>query len=128
MIFNSYYNYILLCISLSRLQAAREKRGEKSDKAKPLKGLGGASILEIVEDNLSNTYRAIHTVKFKEAIAVLHIFQKKSKHGIATPKQEIDLVKSRFKAAEQQYEVWLLEQQGNSDENKKNIARGKNRR
>lgn len=85
------------------------QKGEKSDKAKPLKGFGSAAILEIVESDSGGTYRAVYTVKFKEAIAVLHIFQKKSKKGIATPKQEVDLIKNRFKLAEFIYEKWLLE-------------------
>ena len=73
------------------------QKGEKSNKAKPFKGFGSAAVLEIVENDSGGTYRAVYTVKFKEAIAVLHIFQKKSKKGIATPKQEVDLIKSRFK-------------------------------
>lgn len=88
------------------------QKGEKSDKAKPLKGFGGASVLEVVENDADGTYRAVYTVKFKEAIAVLYVFQKKSKRGIATPKPEIDLIKSRFKLAEQKYKEWLLDQEG----------------
>lgn len=84
------------------------QRGEKSCKAKPFKGFGNAAVLEIVESNANGTYRAVYTVKFKEAIAVLHVFQKKSKQGIATPKQDVDLIKSRFKLAQQEYEAWLL--------------------
>ncbi len=82
--------------------------GEKSEKAKPLKGFGGAAVLEIVEYNVGGTYRAVYTVKFKEVIAVLHVFQKKSKHGIKTSKQDIELIKNRLKLAEQEYEAWLL--------------------
>lgn len=67
------------------------QKGGKSDKAKPFKGFGSAAVLEIVENNEGGTYRAVYTVKFKEAIAILHVFQKKSKKGIATPKQDIDL-------------------------------------
>lgn len=85
------------------------QRGEKSDKAKPFKGFGNAAVLEIVENDSGGTYRAVYTIKFKEVIAVLHVFQKKSKQGIATPKQDVDLIKSRFKLAEQKYEAWLLE-------------------
>ncbi len=65
-------------------------------------------MLEIVESDAGGTYRAVYTVKFKEAVAVLHVFQKKSKQGIATPKQEVELIKSRFKLAEKVYEEWLL--------------------
>lgn len=84
------------------------QKGEKSDKAKPFKGFGSAAVLEIVESDFGGTYRGVYTVKFKEVIAVLHVFQKKSKQGIATPKQEVDLIKKRFKLAEQQYNEWLL--------------------
>lgn len=84
------------------------QKGEKSDKAKPFKGFGSAAVLEVVESDAGGTYRAVYTVKFKEAVAVLHVFQKKSKQGIATPKQDVDLIKSRFKLAQQEYEAWSL--------------------
>ncbi|AFY99197.1 type II toxin-antitoxin system RelE/ParE family toxin [Calothrix sp. PCC 6303] len=58
--------------------------GEKHDSAKPLKGFKGAGVLEIVEDFDTNTYRAVYTVKIADVIYVLHVFQKKSKHGIRT--------------------------------------------
>ena len=57
--------------------------GEKHDQAKPLMGFGGAGVLEVVEDWRSETYRAADTVKFGNAMYVLHVFQKKSKRGIA---------------------------------------------
>lgn len=79
------------------------QRGSKHPKAKPLKGFGGASVLEIVDDFDGDTYRAIYTVRFRGVVYVLHVFQKKSKSGIATPKHEIDLLKQRFKLAEQDY-------------------------
>src|SRR4030065_2152463 len=63
------------------------QRGDKHDAAKVLKGFGSAGILEIIEDGRSGTYRAVYTIKFKEAVFVLHLFQKKRKHGMATPKQ-----------------------------------------
>lgn len=88
------------------------QKGGKSDKAKPFKGFGSAAVLEIVENNEGGTYRAVYTVKFKDAIAILHIFQKKSKKGIATPKQDMDLIKSRFKMAELEYEAWVLKREG----------------
>lgn len=84
------------------------QKGEKSEKAKPFKGFGSAAVLEIVENDAGGTFRAVYTVKFKEAVAVLHVFQKKSKKGIATPKQDVELIKSRFKLAEQEYNAWLL--------------------
>ena len=80
--------------------------GQKNEKAKPLKGFGGGAVLEIVEYNVGGTYRAVYTVKFKGVIGVLHVFQKKSTHGIKTSKQDIDLIKSRLKLVEQEYEVF----------------------
>jgi len=77
--------------------------GRKHPDAKPLKGFGGASVLEVVEDHCGDTYRAVYTVKFAEAVYVLHAFQKKSKKGIATPKQDIELIKARLKAAAAHY-------------------------
>jgi phage-related protein len=73
--------------------------------AKPLKGFGGATILEIVDDHRGDTYRTVYTVKFENAIYVLHAFQKKSKKGIKTPKEEIELVRRRLKAAEEDYRL-----------------------
>jgi phage-related protein len=77
--------------------------GEMPPEAKPLKGFGGASVLELVEDYDRGTYRAVYTVRFAMRIYVLHAFQKKSKRGIATPKHEIDLLKLRLKVAERLY-------------------------
>jgi phage-related protein len=77
--------------------------GETPPEAKVLKGFGGASVLELIEDDRSGTYRAVYTVRFATKVYVLHVFQKKSKHGIATPKQEIDLIHERLKRAERMY-------------------------
>ena len=74
--------------------------GDKHDAAKVLKGFGGAGVLEVVEDDAGGTYRAAYTVKFVEAVFVLHCFQKKSKRGIATPKSDMDIVHARLKLAE----------------------------
>ena len=79
------------------------QRGGKPMSAKPLKGFGGSDVLEIIENFFGGTYRAIYTVKFEKVVYVLHCFQKKSKHGVQTPKQEIDLIKRRLKAAEDDY-------------------------
>ena len=73
--------------------------GKKHDQAKPLKGFGGASVLEVVEDQMGDTYRAVYTVKIAEKVYVLHCFQKKSTKGIETPKHEMDLIRERLKAA-----------------------------
>jgi phage-related protein len=75
--------------------------GKKHDQAKPLKGFGSAGVLEIIEDWEGNTYRAVYTVRFAERVFVLHIVQKKSKRGVATPKRELDLIRERWKVAEQ---------------------------
>ena len=75
--------------------------GEKHPDAKPLRGFRGASVLEIVEDYDGDTYRAVYTVKFAEAVYVLHAFQKKAKHGRATPRYELALIEERFKFAKE---------------------------
>jgi phage-related protein len=75
--------------------------GRKHEQAKPLRGFGSAGILEVVEDWDRSTYRAVYTVRFEGVVFVLHIFQKKSKRGAATPKADIDLIHQRLKAAEQ---------------------------
>jgi phage-related protein len=70
--------------------------------AKPLKGFGSAGVVEIVEDWRGNAYRAVYTVRFAQAVYVLHCFQKKSKHGIETPRADMDLIRERLKDAEMQ--------------------------
>ena len=80
-------------------------KGQKSEAAKPLKGFGGAGVLEIIERFDGDTYRAVYTVKFREVIYVLHCFQKKSRSGIKTPQQEIELIQRRLKAAEEDYKA-----------------------
>ena len=74
--------------------------GDRHDAAKVLKGFGGAGVLEVVEDDVGGTYRAVYTVKFAEAVFVLHCFQKKSKRGIATPKVDMGIINARLKIAE----------------------------
>lgn len=76
------------------------QQGVKHDAAKPLKGFSGAGVLEILEDDDGGTYRAVYTVKFAEAVFVLHCFQKKSKSGIATPKEDMNIIRARLKVAE----------------------------
>lgn len=79
------------------------QKGEKPLAAKPLKGFGGAGVLEIIENFLGGTYRAVYTVKFQKVVYVLHCFQKKSKRGIKTLQQDIELIKQRLRAAEEDY-------------------------
>ncbi len=78
---------------------ALAQRGGKATNAKPLKGFGGAGVLEIITDDHGNTYRGVYTVRFADAVYVLHVFQKKSRRGIATPKQELELIRRRLAAA-----------------------------
>ena len=84
--------------------------GGKFIDAKPLRGFGGAGVLEIVEDFDGGTYRCVYTVKFAGTVYALHAFQKKSKIGIKTPKHEIDLVKDRLRKAEDHYKSWIKQQ------------------
>jgi len=74
--------------------------GQKHPDAKPLKGFGSAGVLEVVEDFQGDAYRAVYTVRYAEAVYVVHCFQKKSTQGIATPKPDVELIKSRLKAIE----------------------------
>ena len=78
--------------------------GGKHVQAKPLKGFKGSGVLEAVEDFDGDTFRTVYTVRFSDAVYVLHAFQKKSKKGIATPQHEMDVVKSRLRLAEQIHE------------------------
>lgn len=76
------------------------QQGETDPAAKPLRGFGGGSVVEIVAEHRGDTWRAVYTVRYSEAIYVLHAFQKKSKKGITTPKKEIDLIRQRLAEAE----------------------------
>ncbi len=90
--------------------------GGKHTSAKPLKGFGGAGILEVVGDHAGDTYRAVYAVRFIDCIYVLHAFQKKSKTGITTPKREIEPIRSRLKRAEQEYANWSQLRRSRGDE------------
>lgn len=81
--------------------------GRKAPWARPLRGFGGAGVLEVVDDHDGDTYRAVYTVRFAGAVYVLHAFQKKSKTGIATPHHEIALIEQRLKRAREDHEQWL---------------------
>jgi phage-related protein len=93
----------------------RAQCGEKHSSVKPLKGFKGASVLEVVQDFDGDTYRAVYTVKFGEVVYVLHVFQKKSKHGIATPKQDIELIETRLKRAKEHHDQYYKQR---SEENR----------
>lgn len=78
-------------------------KGGQHEDAKPLLGFHGRSVIEVVGDYRGDTYREVYTVRFEEVIYVLHIFQKKSKKGIATPKEDMEMIKQRLKWAEALY-------------------------
>ena len=73
--------------------------GEKHDAAQPLKGFDSAGVLEVVDNDEGGTYRAVYTVRYEEVVFVLHCFQKKSKSGIAMPKEDKAVIETRLKAA-----------------------------
>ena len=73
--------------------------GGKHLQAKPLKGFGGAGVLEIIEDFDGNAFRTVYTVRFADAVYVLHAFQKRARRGIETPKREMDVVRVRLRMA-----------------------------
>lgn len=81
------------------------QQGKKDEDTKPFKGYGGCSVLEIVKEDVSGTFRTIYTVKFEEAIYILHAFQKKSTIGKKTPKQDVELIDKRFQEAKRQHEM-----------------------
>jgi phage-related protein len=80
--------------------------GRKAAWVKPLRGFGGAGVLEVVDDYDGDTYRAVYTVRFSGVVYVLHAFQKKSKSGLATPRHAIALIEQRLRRAREDYERW----------------------
>jgi phage-related protein len=76
--------------------------GEMPPSAKSWKGLG-SGVYELVEDYRSDTYRAVYVVNIGEHVHVLHAFQKKSKTGIKTPREDVELVRQRLKVVLQRY-------------------------
>ena len=82
---------------ISDMRCGLPKKGESTSIPKPLKGFDG--VIEIISDFKTNTYRAVYALKLGNKIYVLHAFQKKSRRGISTPKQEIDLIRKRFQEA-----------------------------
>jgi phage-related protein len=79
------------------------QQGEPDPSAKPLKGFGGGSVIEIVAEDRSGAWRAVYTVRFAEAIYVVHAFQKKSKKGIGTPNKDMNLIRQRLAEAERRH-------------------------
>jgi phage-related protein len=84
--------------------------GGKHQDAKVLTGFGSAGVLEVVEDDRGDTYRAVYTLKFAGWVDVLHCFQKKSKSGSKTPKEDLDLLHARLKSAKLDFETWQTTQ------------------
>jgi len=83
--------------------------GERADASKVLQGFGGGGVLEVVEDDAHGTYRAVYTVRYPEAVFVLHCFQKKSHHGIATPREDMEVIHGRLKIAAAIVKEWRNE-------------------
>jgi phage-related protein len=79
------------------------QQGETDPAAKPLKGFEATRVMEIVDRHDTNTYRAVYTTQFAGVIYVLHAFQKKSKRGIATPREDIELIRQRLVAAQRHH-------------------------
>lgn len=91
--------------------------GKHPTSGKTLSGFGGANVIELIAEHRSGTFRAVYTVRFAKAVIVLHVFQKKSTKGIATTKQDIELIKSRLKLAEEVYADYIgLTNRKNSNE------------
>lgn len=90
------------------------QRGLKHDRAVPLLGFGGASVLEIVSDYRTDTYRGVYTVRFAGVVYVLHAFQKKSRRGIATSQRDRDLIQSRLQQAQEHYAAHYAARKGTS--------------
>jgi phage-related protein len=84
----------------------RAQLGEHPNTAKPLRGFGGAAVIELSEDCNGDTFRAVYTTRFGDVLVVLHAFQKKSTRGIETSKQDIELIRSRITLAEEIYKTW----------------------
>ncbi len=78
--------------------------GDKHPDAKPLRGFGGAGVLEVVCNVAGATYRVVYTVTFPNAVYVLHAFQKKAKRGISTPRQDLELIRARLRRAQEHSE------------------------
>jgi phage-related protein len=81
------------------------QNGDEHPRSKALRGFGGRSVLEVIDDEDGNTYRAVYTVRFAGVIYVIHAFQKKSKEGVETPKRDMEIIKARLKLAEAHYQA-----------------------
>lgn len=91
------------------------QQGKKHQDAKPLLNFHGSGLLEISDHYVGDTYRVIYTINFDGVVYVLHAFKKKAKRGIATPKQDISLIKKRLQYAEEHYVEWSKTESQSSD-------------
>jgi phage-related protein len=99
---SSHKDLLALPVDVRRLfgyALSLAQAGDRHECAKVMQGFGGSGVLELIESDMGGTYRAVYTVKFSQAVFVLHCFQKKSKKGIATPKEDMDLILARLKVA-----------------------------
>lgn len=84
------------------------QRGKHPRNMKQLKGdLRG--LIELRDDFDGDTYRAICTVQLGSAVYVLHVFQRKSTHGIGIPKRELAVIRARWQRAKQHHAAHLGE-------------------
>jgi len=88
--------------------------GGRHDRTRPLRGFQGAGVIEVVQDHDGDAYRVVHTVRFRDAVYVLHAFQKRSKRGVATPRRDIEIVKSRLELARQLHAQRVARTQGDT--------------
>ena len=86
------------------------QRGTKHPIVEPLRGYGGAGVLEVIKRHDGDTYRAVYTVRFAGRLCVLHVFQKKFSSGIATPQKDIRLIDARLNQAQAMHGEWLARQ------------------
>ena len=99
---SSYKDLVILPVEVKRgfgYALSLAQSGLRHSSTTILQGFGGSGVIEIIENNQGGTYRAVYTVNYVQAIFVLHCFQKKSKKGIATPKEDRDLITVRLKMA-----------------------------
>ncbi|HEY3283512.1 MAG TPA: type II toxin-antitoxin system RelE/ParE family toxin [Armatimonadota bacterium] len=76
------------------------QEGEKHPSARVLRGFGGASVVEVIEPFDTDTYRAVYTVRFADAVYVLHAFKRKSHQGARTPDADMSVIRQRLKREE----------------------------
>lgn len=70
--------------------------GGKADIAKPFKGFG-SGVFEVAFAYRGNAYRVIYAVQLGADIWVIHAFEKKSRKGIKTPREDIEVVRVRLR-------------------------------